>query len=84
MRAPAGGRTSGVSTDVAVPASNTLLTGHEHGWIVESAHSTSEGRVLYVRCAECGVRRIDVEQHPDAPPTVLSVELRQPPDGATP
>jgi len=84
MRAPATGRTSGVSTDAAVQASPNLLTGHEHGWIVESAHSTSLGRVLYVRCAECGVRRIDVQQYPDAPPTLLSMELRQPPGGATP
>jgi hypothetical protein len=45
---------------------------HEHGWTVESAHSTSEGRVLYVRCAECGTRRVDLQQRPETPPESLT------------
>ncbi|MGW8484610.1 hypothetical protein ACWGJP_15885 [Microbacterium sp. NPDC055903] len=48
---------------------------HEHGWIVESRHATSEGRILYVRCADCGARRIDLEAHPAAPPLALSRPL---------
>ena len=34
---------------------------HEHGWITESVHSTSQGRVRYVRCSACGARRVDLE-----------------------
>ncbi|WP_448720884.1 hypothetical protein [Microbacterium natoriense] len=45
---------------------------HEHAWLVESRHPTSEGIVLYVRCGDCGVRRVDVQQHPSTPPTALS------------
>ncbi|REJ05930.1 hypothetical protein DY023_08310 [Microbacterium bovistercoris] len=33
---------------------------HEHGWITESRHPTSEGVIVYVRCAECGIRRVDL------------------------
>ncbi|WP_019179878.1 hypothetical protein [Microbacterium yannicii] len=50
-----------------------LAVVHEHGWMVESAHATSQGRVLYVRCAVCGTRRVDVERDPAQPPTALSV-----------
>jgi hypothetical protein len=32
------------------PATQT----HEHAWLMESRHPTSEGTVLYVRCDECG------------------------------
>lgn len=49
---------------------------HEHAWLVESRHPTSEGIVLYVRCDGCGVRRVDVQQHPQVPPTALSRALR--------
>ena len=45
---------------------------HEHGWMIESAHSTSEGRVLYVRCAECGTRRVDLQQWSATPPEPLT------------
>jgi hypothetical protein len=45
---------------------------HEHGWAVESAHSTSDGRVLYVRCLECGARRVDLERRPETPPSALT------------
>lgn len=45
---------------------------HEHGWSTESAHRTSEGTVVYVRCAGCGARRVDVEPAVAAPPTAAS------------
>jgi hypothetical protein len=48
---------------------------HEHGWLVESAHRTSEGIVQYVRCAECGVRRVDVAAVPVVVPAAASREL---------
>lgn len=48
---------------------------HEHGWLVESAHRTSEGIVQYVRCAECGVRRVDVAAIPTVVPGAVSRAL---------
>ncbi|WP_277212231.1 hypothetical protein [Isoptericola croceus] len=48
---------------------------HEHGWLVESSHAVSTGRILYVRCAECGVRRVDHQDHRRRPPEPLSREL---------
>lgn len=48
---------------------------HEHAWTVESAHTTSEGRVLYMVCpAPCGARRVDLRIHPGAPAATLSRE----------
>ncbi|MCP2636592.1 hypothetical protein K0817_008430 [Microbacterium sp. HD4P20] len=52
-----------------------LHTGHEHGWSIQSAHATSEGRVLYVRCADCGMWRVDLENRPEAPPSAISTGL---------
>ena len=47
---------------------------HEHAWVLESAHNTSEGRVLYVRCArECGARRIDLQGVRDIAPSAASI-----------
>lgn len=46
---------------------------HEHGWDVESGHTTSEGTVLYVICVDCGARRIDLRPHPQMPPIALSI-----------
>jgi len=46
--------------------------GREHGWQVESTHSTSSGLVVYVRCGECGTRRLDLQEHPLAVPRALS------------
>ena len=47
---------------------------HEHAWVVESAHDTSEGRVLYVRCGgHCGARRIDLQGSAEVPPNDVSV-----------
>jgi hypothetical protein len=63
---------------VTAPATTgiPLPTTHEHGWIVESAHRTLDGRVLYVRCDVCGTRRVDLEPHTVAVPGALSRELR--------
>ncbi len=53
---------------------------HEHAWVVESAHNTSEGRVLYVRCAgNCGARRIDLQGPIEVPPSEVSVVLGRSP-----
>lgn len=40
--------------------------GHVHGWDVESAHMTSQGRLLYVKCSGCGARRVDLASYSDA------------------
>ncbi|GAA1459057.1 hypothetical protein GCM10009619_18760 [Williamsia maris] len=45
---------------------------HEHGWSTESAHRTSEGAVLYVRCISCGARRVDLQFTSNDPPSGLS------------
>lgn len=55
-----------LSSPVPAPA-------HEHAWLVESAHNTSEGVVLYVRCgAGCGARRIDRQGLVETPPSAVS------------
>ncbi|MCH1881844.1 hypothetical protein [Agrococcus sp. ARC_14] len=46
---------------------------HEHGWGLESAHATSQGRLLYTRCMACGARRVELEPVPTMPPAPLSV-----------
>ncbi|MEV0110880.1 hypothetical protein AB0H42_31765 [Nocardia sp. NPDC050799] len=46
---------------------------HEHGWIVESSHRTLDGLILYVRCTDCGTRRIDLADSA-TPPRALSRE----------
>lgn len=48
---------------------------HEHAWRTESAHTTSDGRVLYVRCVGCGTRRVDLQQRTDDPPWALSATI---------
>jgi hypothetical protein len=53
-------------------------TTHEHAWLVESRHPTSEGTVLYVRCAECAMRRVDLQPHPQMPPAALSIGFSAP------
>ncbi|SED72998.1 hypothetical protein [Ruania alba] len=52
------------------------LAAHEHGWVVESAHHTSQGRLLYVRCTGCGVRRVDLQDQGDRPPSAISRPTR--------
>lgn len=49
-----------------------LPRSHEHAWVTESSHRTSEGLVRYVRCARCGARRVDLQAHPQVPTTPLS------------
>ncbi|WP_091502999.1 hypothetical protein [Microbacterium sp. cf332] len=52
---------------------------HEHGWTTESAHRTSEGLVRYVRCAVCGIRRVDLQPSRTArTPAAASAEIGQP------
>lgn len=48
---------------------------HEHAWLVDSRHPTSEGTVVYVRCGECGMQRVDLQAHPQSPPTAVSREV---------
>ena len=45
---------------------------HEHGWIVESCHATSDGFVVYVRCGDCGARRVDLQRDSTSPPSAMS------------
>lgn len=45
---------------------------HEHGWITESRHATSEGFIAYVRCADCGVRRVDLQRGELNPPDAMT------------
>ena len=59
----------------SLPTINRPARTHEHGWIVESSHATSLGRVLYVRCGGCGTRRVDVQEHGELPPVALSSEI---------
>ncbi|MBB3089733.1 hypothetical protein [Nocardioides albus] len=59
-------------TDIATEKSPHADGAHEHGWRTESSHQTSEGRVHYVRCASCGVRRVDLQPDPLLPPQPLS------------
>ncbi|WP_068155013.1 hypothetical protein [Rhodococcus phenolicus] len=49
---------------------------HEHSWEVESRHRTSIGEVLYVRCAGCGTRRVDLHARVHTPAVALSRPLR--------
>ncbi|WP_435746600.1 hypothetical protein [Microbacterium sp. PMB16] len=57
-----------------IPRLSPPAPSHEHAWLTESRHPTSEGIVLYVRCADCGTRRVDLQPHPLSPPTALSSE----------
>lgn len=58
-----------------IPRVHPVTKTHEHAWLVESRHPTSEGVVLYVKCSGCGARRVDVQSHPNTPPEALSTEL---------
>jgi hypothetical protein len=44
--------------------------------MVDSRHPTGEGIVLYVRCGECDMRRVDLQAHPQVPAAALSRALR--------
>ncbi|MEV0949028.1 hypothetical protein [Promicromonospora sp. NPDC050249] len=63
-----------ISASHASPLPCLALPAHEHGWTVESSHRSLDGTVLYVRCVECGTRRIDLADT-DAPPRALSREI---------
>ncbi|HWU29722.1 MAG TPA: hypothetical protein VN041_11625 [Microbacterium sp.] len=48
------------------------LPRHEHAWMTESAHRTSEGEIVYVRCTGCGARRVDLRGADGMPPAPWS------------
>ncbi|MDQ1138115.1 hypothetical protein QE410_002914 [Microbacterium sp. SORGH_AS 1204] len=48
---------------------------HEHAWVTESVHATSEGRIRYVRCVTCVARRVDLDPPAIAPASALSREI---------
>lgn len=50
---------------------------HEHGWVTESSHHTSAGVVVYVRCAACGTRRVDLHNSTGLPPVSQSAEVAE-------
>lgn len=58
-----------------LPVPLPLSATHEHAWLIESRHPTSEGVVLYVRCGDCGTRRVDLQTSSAMPPAPVSVEL---------
>ncbi|MGJ0389020.1 hypothetical protein [Microbacterium sp. CGR1] len=60
-----------------IPRQTAPAPSHEHSWLVDSRHPTSDGIVLYVRCGGCGTRRVDLQVHPQAPPAALSRETSE-------
>jgi len=54
---------------ISTPSQKLL---HEHAWLTESAHRTSIGDVVYVRCVGCGARRVDLRGAGSLPPTPQS------------
>lgn len=49
---------------------------HEHNWTIESAHTSSEGRVLYMLCpAPCGTRQVELRTSPNNAATAVSKEV---------
>ncbi|UPL13350.1 hypothetical protein [Microbacterium galbinum] len=60
------------STDtLPIPRPTAVPMAHEHSWLTESRHPTSEGVVVYVRCGACTARRIDLRPSSAAPSTSL-------------
>ena len=57
-----------------LPIPRQTATAHEHAWVTDSRHPTSEGVVVYVRCADCGTHRVDLRAHPLMPPSAISRE----------
>lgn len=55
-----------------IPRLTSRADVHEHAWLVESRHPTSEGVVLYVCCVGCDSRRVDLAAHAQVPPAALS------------
>ncbi|MFK0240624.1 hypothetical protein ACIQTX_07155 [Microbacterium sp. NPDC090281] len=62
------------SNTLPIPRVHSATKTHEHAWLVESRHPTSEGIVLYVQCSGCSTRRVDLQPHPNMPPRALSAE----------
>lgn len=58
-----------------IPLRTGLSRVHEHAWLAESRHPTSAGVVFYVRCVDCGARRVDLQPHSDLPPSALTRTL---------
>ncbi|MBQ9917926.1 MAG: hypothetical protein IJO71_12115 [Microbacterium sp.] len=58
-----------------VTLSPVTAAAHEHAWVTESMHATSEGRVRYVRCTGCRARRVDLDSAVATPPVPLSREV---------
>ncbi|MGB3373884.1 MAG: hypothetical protein WBA87_01920 [Microbacterium sp.] len=54
---------------ISIPSPQLL---HEHAWVSESAHRTSVGDVVYVRCPGCGARRVDLRSTDGMPPAPQS------------
>jgi len=50
---------------------------HHHSWTTESSHATSEGRVHYLRCDGCGIRRVWI--HPASPDAEVRTSRDVPP-----
>ncbi len=51
---------------------------HEHAWVTDSRHRTSEGVLVYVHCVGCGVHRVDIQERMETPPRAWSRELGEP------
>jgi hypothetical protein len=63
-----------MTTSRLLPAAAATFL-HEHAWVTESVHATSEGRVRYVRCTGCVARRVDLDPLSLAPASALSREI---------
>lgn len=58
-----------------IPRPTFAAPAHEHAWLSESRHPTSEGTVVYVRCASCSARRVDLQPYPASPPIAISGDV---------
>lgn len=67
-----------LSTDSARLFVDTASSAHEHGWLTESRHPTSEGTLRYVRCGACGIRRVDVQPAGAVTASALTRDIGQP------
>ena len=64
-----------MTTTATLPVISVPLV-HEHAWTTISHHSTSEGVVVYVRCAACGSHRVEQHRRDGMPPSPLSRETQ--------
>ncbi|WP_194421779.1 hypothetical protein [Microbacterium abyssi] len=51
---------------------HTAALAHEHAWVSESRHRTTDGTVVYVRCTGCAARRVDLQQDSQLPSIGIS------------